>query len=100
MYNGLPHLVHPVVTDMDLARNALAWAVDEMDQRYKLFENLGLRNITEYNNFVRKNADRELNDSLAEKLKAAECEKLQKLPFIVIIVDELADLMMQKGKEV
>ena len=100
MYNGLPHLVHPVVTDMDLARNALAWAVDEMDQRYKLFENLGLRNITEYNNFVRKNAGRELSDTLAEKLKAAEYEKLQKLPFIVIIVDELADLMMQKGKEV
>lgn len=100
MYNGLPHLVHPVVTDMDLARNALAWAVDEMDQRYKLFEKLGLRNITEYNNFVRKNAGKEPSDSLAEKLKAAEYEKLQNLPFIVIIVDELADLMMQKGKEV
>lgn len=103
MYNGLPHLVHPVVTDMDLARNALLWAVDEMDQRYKLFENLGLRNITEYNNFVQKNAHREQNEKgekLVEKLKTAENAKLTELPFIVIIVDELADLMMQKGKEV
>lgn len=100
MYNGLPHLVHPVVTDMDLARNALMWAVDEMDQRYKLFENLGLRNITEYNNFVRKNTHREQNEKLAEQLKAAENAKLKELPFFVIIVDELADLMMQKGKEV
>lgn len=100
MYNGLPHLVHPVVTDMDLARNALLWAVDEMDQRYKLFENLGLRNITEYNNFVQKNAHKEPSEKLVEKLKAMETAKLAKLPFIVIIVDELADLMMQKGKEV
>lgn len=100
MYNGLPHLVHPVVTDMDLARNALLWAVDEMDQRYKLFENLGLRNITEYNNFVRKNTQKEPSEKLVEKLKTMENAKLRELPFIVIIVDELADLMMQKGKEV
>ncbi len=100
MYNGLPHLVHPVVTDMDLARNALLWAVDEMDQRYKLFENFGMRNITEYNAFVRKNKDKEPSNNLVEKLKALDTEKLQELPFIIIIVDELADLMMQKGKEV
>lgn len=100
MYNGLPHLVHPVVTDMDLARNALLWAVDEMDQRYKLFETFGMRNITEYNAFVRKNKDREPDGTLAERLKSAENASLQELPFIVIIVDELADLMMQKGKEV
>lgn len=100
MYNGLPHLVHPVVTDMDLARNALLWAVDEMDQRYKLFENLGMRNITEYNAFVRKQKAKGDSETLAERLKAAEGEKLKELPFIVIIVDELADLMMQKGKEV
>lgn len=87
LYNGLPHLVHPVVTDMDLACNALLWAVDEMDQRFKLFQNLGLRNITAYNNFVQKNARKKQN------------EKLTELPFIVIIVDELADLMMQKGKD-
>ncbi len=100
MYNGLPHLVHPVVTDMDLARNALLWAVDEMDQRYKLFETFGMRNITEYNAFVRKNKDKEADGTLAERLKAVENASLQELPFIVIIVDELADLMMQKGKEV
>lgn len=103
MYNGLPHLVHPVVTDMDLARNALLWAVDEMDQRYKLFENLGMRNITEYNAFVRKNREALKNgtaETLPERLQAMEAQKLRELPFIVIIVDELADLMMQKGKEV
>lgn len=100
MYNGLPHLVHPVVTDMDIARNALLWAVDEMDQRYKLFENLGIRNITEYNAFVRRHKNAENADTLPERLKALENEKLKELPFIVIIVDELADLMMQKGKEV
>lgn len=100
MYNGLPHLVHPVVTDMDLARNALLWAVDEMDQRYKLFENLGMRNITEYNAFVRRQKAKGDSETLSERLKTAEGEKLKELPFIVIIVDELADLMMQKGKEV
>lgn len=100
MYNGLPHLVHPVVTDMNLARNALLWAVDEMEQRYKLFENLGLRNITEYNTLVRKAEERGISENLAERLQALELERLEKLPFIVIIVDELADLMMQKGKEV
>ena len=100
MYNGLPHLVHPVVTDMDLARNALLWAVDEMDQRYKLFENFGIRNITEFNNFVRKNKGKEPSNNLVEKLKAMETGNLQELPFIVIVVDELADLMMQKGKDV
>lgn len=87
LYNGLPHLVHPVVTDMDLACNALLWAVDEMDQRFKLFQNLGLRNIIAYNKFVQKNARKEQNTKLTE------------LPFIVIIVDELADLMMLKGKD-
>ena len=100
MYNGLPHLVHPVVTDVDLAKNALLWAVTEMDQRYRLFENLGMRNITEYNAFVRKNKDKEPSENLVERLQALELENLQELPFIVIIVDELADLMMQKGKEV
>lgn len=100
MYNGLPHLVHPVVTDVELAKNALLWAVTEMDQRYRLFENLGMRNITEYNAFVQKNKDKEPSENLIERLQAIELENLEELPFIVIIVDELADLMMQKGKEV
>ncbi len=100
MYNGLPHLVHPVVTDVDLAKNALLWAVTEMDQRYRLFETLGMRNITEYNAFVQKHKEKEPSKNLTDKYRELELEHIQELPFIVIIVDELADLMMQKGKEV
>lgn len=95
MFADLPHLVHPVVTDMDLAKNALLWAIGEMDRRYELFKRTGVRNITGYN---------------AKLARAAEAgtplthgdtdEALEPLPFLVIIVDELADLMMSKGKEV
>jgi len=113
MYADLPHLVHPVVTDMDLAKNALLWAIDEMDQRYQLFQNHKVRNFNEYNEMVKsftkpKNNASKLasNDEADAKREAAQNthgmnEKNAKvLPYIVIIVDELADLMMQKGKDV
>ncbi len=95
MYADLPHLVHPVVTDMDLAKNALNWAIDEMDQRYELFHNLKVRNYTEYNKLVDQKNSQESNSVFDESDK-----KLLPLPYLVIIIDELADLMMQKGKEV
>ncbi|MBO4316758.1 MAG: DNA translocase FtsK [Mailhella sp.] len=90
MFADLPHLLHPVVTDMDLAKNALLWAQQETEDRYKLFENNKVRNISSYNEMVGK-----INANLAPGQKP-----LKKLPYIVIIVDELSDLMMAKGKEV
>ena len=74
-YNGIPHLAAPVVVDMDRVPGVLSWAMKEMDNRYSLFAKVGARNISSYNNKVRK-------------------EGKQKLPYIVMIVDELADLMM------
>ena len=81
VYNGIPHLLIPVVTDPKKAAGALAWAVQEMDNRYNLFAEKGVRDLSGYN-------------------KAAEHEGAGKLPQIVIIIDELADLMMVAAKEV
>ena len=81
VYNGIPHLLIPVVTDPKKAAGALAWAVQEMDNRYNLFAEKGVRDLVGYN-------------------KAAEHEESGKLPQIVIIIDELADLMMVAAKEV
>ena len=81
VYNGIPHLLIPVVTDPKKAAGALAWAVQEMDNRYNLFAEKGVRDLIGYN-------------------KAAEHEGEGKLPQIVIIIDELADLMMVAAKEV
>jgi S-DNA-T family DNA segregation ATPase FtsK/SpoIIIE len=81
IYNGIPHLIIPVVTDPKKASGALAWAVREMDSRYNLFAEAGVRDLTGYNN------------QLSEKGE-------EKLPQIVILIDELADLMMSCGKEV
>lgn len=81
VYNGIPHLLIPVVTDPKKAAGALAWAVQEMDNRYNLFAEKGVRDLVGYN-------------------KAAEHEETGKLPQIVIIIDELADLMMVAAKEV
>ncbi|WAM32554.1 FtsK/SpoIIIE family DNA translocase [Caldicellulosiruptor naganoensis] len=81
LYNGIPHLLIPVVTDAKKAANALSWAVSEMTNRYKLFAQAGVRDISSYN-------------------KWCEESKQEKLPFIVIIIDELADLMMVSPAEV
>lgn len=88
VYNGIPHLLIPVVTDAKLATNALRKTVKEMERRYQLFAAGGVRNITEYNQkVVENNADK--NNSAMEKL-----------PYIVVIVDELSDLMMVAGHDV
>jgi S-DNA-T family DNA segregation ATPase FtsK/SpoIIIE len=90
VYADLPHLVHPVVTDMAVAKSALDWAVHEMDRRYECMAKLGVRNIAGYN---KKFA--ELGDDRPEEL-----EDLESMPYLVIVIDELADLMMTQGKEV
>jgi len=114
-YDGIPHMLLPVVTDMKKAANALKWAVDEMERRYQLFADAGTKNIGTYNNWVervqRGDAKNPLPktsvgknpDGTTDEIKDAE-EGAQpvpeRLPFIVIVVDEFADLMMQQGKDV
>lgn len=88
VYNGIPHLIIPVVTDAKRATSALQKAVNEMERRYKLFEKTTNRNINEYNSFVEENNKNKNNPALS------------KLPYIVIIIDELSDLMMVAGHEV
>ncbi len=89
VYANLPHLVHPVVTEMSMAKSALDWAVHEMDRRYQDMAALGVRNITGYNEKL-PNADLNTRPELAA---------LTPMPYLVIIIDELADLMMTAGKE-
>jgi len=88
-YNGIPHLITPVVIDMKKATNALFWAVREMERRYELLSEKKARNIAQYNKMIKKK----------QKEKADE-PSLEKLPFIVIIIDELADLMMVSSRDV
>ncbi len=116
-YDGIPHMLLPVVTDMKQATVALRWAVDEMERRYQLFATAGTKNITTYNRWV----ERVLSGSLAAPARAQVdaiaadgavlsvkssktghdgVELPGKLPYIVVVIDEFADLMMQQGKEV
>jgi S-DNA-T family DNA segregation ATPase FtsK/SpoIIIE len=88
LYDQIPHLMTPIVTDPKKAANALNWAVREMEDRYKILAQQGVRNIAQFNEVAR--------NSVASE----EGEELASLPNIVIIVDELADLMMTAGKEV
>ncbi len=90
VYGDLPHLVHPVVTEMNQAKNALDWAVHEMDSRYERMARLGVRKISGYNHKLASFGDR-LPANLAD---------LEPMPFMVIIIDELADLMMTAAREV
>ncbi len=87
MYDGIPHLITPVVTDVKKATNALFWAVGEMEKRYELLSEKKVRNIGQYNRKI----DKEIQDGKKDS---------EKLPFIVIIIDELADLMMVASRDV
>jgi S-DNA-T family DNA segregation ATPase FtsK/SpoIIIE len=100
VYEGIPHLLAPVVTDMRQAASALNWGVGEMDKRYKLMSALGVRNIAGYNQQVRDaiKAGKPLTNPFT--LTPENPEALEELPFIVIFIDELADLMMVVGKKV
>jgi len=89
-YDGIPHLLHPVVVDPKKAAVALSWAVQEMERRYKLIAANGTRNIVQYNNKIAK----EIRDG---KLSG---DDVQKMPYIVVIIDELADLMLIASKDV
>jgi DNA segregation ATPase FtsK/SpoIIIE, S-DNA-T family len=92
MYEGIPHLLTPVVVDPKQASNALRWAVREMEERYKTLAAEGVRNIEQYNRNVR--------HMLEDKEEARREPQPRTLPFIVVVIDELADLMMVAGNEV
>jgi len=100
VYEGIPHLLCPVVTDMRQAGHALTWAVGEMERRYKLMSKLGVRNLAGYNNKIDDAAKREEKIPNPFSLTPDAPEPLMKLPHIVVVIDELADLMMVVGKKV
>jgi S-DNA-T family DNA segregation ATPase FtsK/SpoIIIE len=112
VYEGIPHLLTPVVTDMKEAANALRWCVGEMERRYKLMASLGVRNIAGYNRKVQDAIDAgepipdpmfRLADDMAptfDEHGQPQIPTLGKLPYIVVIIDELADMMMVVGKKV
>jgi DNA segregation ATPase FtsK/SpoIIIE, S-DNA-T family len=100
VYDGIPHLLAPVVTDMKLAANALHWCVTEMERRYRLMSLLGVRNLSGFNQKVieAEAAGRKLYDP--DPLVLESPPPLTTLPFIVVVVDEFADLMMVAGKKI
>jgi S-DNA-T family DNA segregation ATPase FtsK/SpoIIIE len=102
VYDGIPHLLAPVVTDMKEAANALRWCVAEMDQRYRLMAALKVRNISGFNRKVReaKEAKQPILDPLHPADSELPAQELQPMPYIVVVVDELADMMMVVGKKV
>ena len=100
IYEGIPHLLAPVVTDMRQAGHALNWGVNEMERRYKLMSKLGVRNLAGYNQKIMDADKREEKIPNPFSLTPDAPEPLEKLPTIVIIIDELADLMMVVGKKV
>ncbi|MFY7969962.1 MAG: FtsK/SpoIIIE domain-containing protein, partial [Pirellulaceae bacterium] len=95
-YGRLPHLMHPVVTDMKKAEAILAWAVDKMEERYALLARAGVRHITNYNQLGRTELLERMNLETPDEAELIP----EHLPFIVIVADEMADLMMTAGKEV
>ncbi len=100
VYEGIPHLLCPVVTDMRQAGHALNWAVAEMERRYKLMSKLGVRNLSSYNNKIDDAAKRDEKIPNPFSLTPDAPEPLTRLPNIVVVIDELADLMMVVGKKV
>ncbi|MFK7984992.1 MAG: DNA translocase FtsK [Sandaracinaceae bacterium] len=119
VYDGIPHMLLPVVTDMKKAALALRWAVDEMERRYQLFADAGARNITTYNNRVDKVINGEMapekmmksrrtkvvargpdGSPITEEQDVEDFRRPERLPYIVVVVDEFADLMMVAAKDV
>jgi S-DNA-T family DNA segregation ATPase FtsK/SpoIIIE len=100
IYDGIPHLLAPVVTDMKLAANALNWCVGEMERRYRLMSGLGVRNLAGYNQKVR-DADAAGEQPVDPfSVTPDNPAPLSPLPYVVVVVDELADLMMVSGKKI
>jgi S-DNA-T family DNA segregation ATPase FtsK/SpoIIIE len=109
VYEGIPHLLSPVVTDMKQAANALRWCVAEMERRYQLMAALGVRNIAGYNRRVKDSIEegKPIPDPVLMQRAANDpgidqsaIPNLEPLPFVVVIIDELADMMMIVGKKV
>lgn len=100
VYEGIPHLLCPVVTDMKLAANALNWGVGEMERRYKLMSKMGVRNLSGYNKKIDEAKERGESIPNPFSLTPEQPEPLERLPFVVIVIDELADLMMVVGKKI
>jgi DNA segregation ATPase FtsK/SpoIIIE, S-DNA-T family len=109
VYEGIPHLLAPVVTDMKQAANALRWCVAEMERRYQLMSALGVRNITGFNKKVKEATDsgKPIRDPVMTAMASndptfdqSQIPNLTPLPYIVVVIDELADLMMIVGKKV
>ncbi|MEK6776995.1 MAG: DNA translocase FtsK 4TM domain-containing protein [bacterium] len=104
IYDGIPHLITPVVTDSRKAAGALFWAVREMERRYILLSEKGVRNIMGFNKTIEKEirewSQKKKTLSLDKKDDRDPGEKPQKLPYLVIVIDELADLMMVAGRDV
>jgi S-DNA-T family DNA segregation ATPase FtsK/SpoIIIE len=100
VYEGIPHLLCPVVTDMKQAANALIWCVGEMERRYKLMSKLGVRQLSGYNKKIDEAAARGEPIGNPFSLTPEQPEPLERLPQIVVVIDELADLMMVVGKKI
>ena len=100
VYEGIPHLLCPVVTDMKQAANALNWGVGEMERRYKLMSKLGVRNLAGYNKKIDEARQRGETARQPVQPDARAPEPLERLPHVVIVIDELADLMMVVGKKI
>jgi S-DNA-T family DNA segregation ATPase FtsK/SpoIIIE len=103
IYEGIPHLLAPVVTDMTKAANALHWCVGEMERRYKLMSALGVRNLSGYNSKI--NEAKKAGESIPNPFSLTANteigpEPLEPMPYIVVVIDELADLMMVVGKKI
>jgi DNA segregation ATPase FtsK/SpoIIIE, S-DNA-T family len=100
IYEGIPHLLCPVVTDMKLAANGLNWCVNEMERRYRLLSHMGVRQLSSYNVKIRDAAAKGQRIGNPFSLTPDAPEPLEEMPFIVVVIDELADLMMTAGKKI
>jgi S-DNA-T family DNA segregation ATPase FtsK/SpoIIIE len=100
VYEGIPHLLCPVVTDMKQAANALNWCVGEMERRYKLMSKLGVRQLSGYNKKIEEAAAKGEHIGNPFSLTPDAPEPLERLPQVVVVIDELADLMMVVGKKI
>lgn len=102
IYEGIPHLLAPVVTDMKEAANALRWCVAEMERRYKLMAHLGVRNLAGHNQKIQEAnvKGQPLNDPFWKPEQGGKAEALEHLPYIIVLIDEFADMMMVVGKKV
>src|SRR4029077_15927523 len=96
-YSRIPHLMHPVITDMKKAEAVLSWAVDKMEERYQLLSGVGVRHVDSYNKLGREKILKKLHlDADSEEAALVP----ETMPYIVIIADEMADMMMTSGKDV